>query len=118
MTEQPTSTTGLSRRAGGVIAYLFGWVTGLMLFLTERRDAEIRFHAAQSILALGGATLVLAFLSFLAGFPGIGPFAAFLFPLLAFPATMLWIFLMIMGFQERHFLLPRIGEIAERWAAR
>lgn len=112
----PTSTTGLTPRAGGIIAYLFGWVTGALLLLTEKSDPEIRFHAAQSLLAFGSTTLLLTSLGFLSGFPGLGEFAAFLFVLLAFPATMLWIFMMIMAAQERHYLLPRIGELAERWA--
>lgn len=114
----PASSTGLSTRAGSFIAYLFGWITGVMLLLAERRDPEIRFHAAQSVLLFGGMTLLLSFLSWLAQFVGIGPVAAFLFILLAFPATMLWIFMMIIGFQERHLLVPPVGDLAERLAGR
>jgi uncharacterized membrane protein len=34
----------------GLLAYLFGWVTGLVFFLIEKEHREVRFHAAQSIL--------------------------------------------------------------------
>jgi uncharacterized membrane protein len=36
-----------------VLAYLGWWVTGGLLLLLERRQREIRFHAAQSFVGLG-----------------------------------------------------------------
>jgi len=57
-----SSSTGLSRRVAGTLAYAGWWVTGAILWFVERRDRTIRFHAAQSIAAFGiVAFLVLAF---------------------------------------------------------
>lgn len=33
-----------------VVTYLFGWVSGLIMLLTQRKNYFLRFHGAQSIL--------------------------------------------------------------------
>ena len=50
-------TSGLSPRTGSVLAYLAWWVTGALMLIVERRDATIRFHAAQALVGLGGVWL-------------------------------------------------------------
>lgn len=50
-------TSGLSPRTGAVLAYLAWWVTGALMLLVERRDATIRFHAAQALVGLGAIWL-------------------------------------------------------------
>jgi len=69
----PSSSTGLSPRVAGPLAYAGWWVTGVILWFVERRDRATRFHAAQSVAVFGviaaaiagfGA-LALASLSFL-----------------------------------------------------
>ena len=62
------SSTGLSPRVAAPLAYAGWWLTGLILWFVERRDREIRFHAAQSIAAFGviaGAILAFGALAFL-----------------------------------------------------
>lgn len=57
-----TSSTGLSSRTAALLAYSGWWVTGVMVWFVERRDAFVRFHAAQAITAFGLiALLMLAF---------------------------------------------------------
>ena len=64
-----TSSTGLSPRVAGPLAYVGWWVTGAILWFVERQDRAIRFHAAQSVAAFGviaaaiGAFGVLALVS-------------------------------------------------------
>jgi uncharacterized membrane protein len=68
-----TSSTGLEPRLAAPLAYAGWWITGLLLWLVERRDTYVRFHAAQAITAFGlialfiGAfgSLAVASLSFL-----------------------------------------------------
>ena len=73
MSGTPSSSTGLSPRVAGPLAYAGWWVTGVILWFVERRDRATRFHAAQSVAVFGviaaaiagfGA-LALASLSFL-----------------------------------------------------
>jgi len=56
------SSTGLSSRIAAPLAYSGWWITGVILWLVERRDPYVRFHAAQSVAAFGlVATLIGAF---------------------------------------------------------
>jgi uncharacterized membrane protein len=56
------SSTGLSSRVAAPLAYSGWWITGIILWLLERRDPYVRFHAAQSVAAFGlVAALIAAF---------------------------------------------------------
>lgn len=52
------TSTGISRRAGSMIAYLLGWLTGIIMLFVGKDDPEIRFNAAQSIIFFGAASIV------------------------------------------------------------
>jgi|SRR5687768_13288663 uncharacterized membrane protein len=54
------SSLGLSSRAAAALAYSGWWVTGAILWLVERRDPVVRFHAAQAVVVFGCAALLIA----------------------------------------------------------
>jgi len=60
------STTGLTSRTACVLSYLGWWITGLIFWGLERRDAVVRFHAVQSTIAFGGLALLIVLLTLLA----------------------------------------------------
>jgi uncharacterized membrane protein len=47
-------------RTLAALAYLGGWVTGVIVWLVERRDREVRFHAAQAMVVFGALSLLWA----------------------------------------------------------
>jgi uncharacterized membrane protein len=100
-----------SNTASG-LSYVLTFVTGAIFLVLDRRP-EVRFHAMQSIV-FGAAWLVVSILRRIFDF----------FPLnivlwLAYLAGLvLWVVLMIQGFQGRHYKLPWIGDIAEQQASR
>jgi uncharacterized membrane protein len=108
----------LDPKLAGLLAYVFGWVSGLILFFTHKHP-EVRFHAAQSILTFGGLSVLYALLgAFSSAMPfGLGLWALFglLSTLLGLAALGLWILLCIKGYNLEHFKLPIIGDYAERW---
>ena len=56
------SSTGLDENIASLIAYLAGWVSGLIFFLIERDSRLVRFHAMQAILlnvAFGVVAVIL-----------------------------------------------------------
>jgi uncharacterized membrane protein len=62
MTSGQLSSTGLPSRVAAPLAYAGWWITGVIMWLIERRDPYVRFHAAQSIAAFGlVAGLIAAF---------------------------------------------------------
>jgi uncharacterized membrane protein len=113
-------TSGIEENVAGLLAYILGWITGLIFFLIDKRPF-VRFHAAQSI-ALSIAIFVVYFALAL-GFGllrmiGIGFFALFLYPILGLAVFLVWIFLMYKAYQHEKFMLPIIGGIAESMAGK
>lgn len=113
-------TDTLDPKIGGLLSYLlFGWIGGLIMYLTQK-NPEVRFHAAQSILTFGGLSILSLLLNVVfpfAGLTGLG-LLALLSGLLWLASVVLWILLSIKGYQLEHFKLPVVGDIAEQWAAR
>jgi uncharacterized membrane protein len=103
---------GLSSNAASGLSYVLTFVTGAIFLILDRRP-EVRFHAMQSIL-FGVAWLIVAILrSALHFFPlNVVLWLAWL------AGLVLWVVLMVQGFQGRHYKLPWIGDIAEQQATR
>jgi uncharacterized membrane protein len=121
----PAPTEGLDPKVGGLLAYLlFGWVGGLIMYLTQKHR-EVRFHGAQSVLlsiVLFGFFTVLAIVTSMFTFAfssfAIWSLLAAIQSLLGLATFALWVFLCIKGYQLEHFKLPVIGDMAEKWAAK
>ena len=116
------TSTNMDPNLAALLAYLFGWVSGLIFYLVETKSKYVRFHALQSIF-LSIAYVVVFFglsiiMGILAAVPGLGPVFA-LFGLLVnlvlgLGSFVLWIMLMIKAYQGEKWLLPIIGEMAEK----
>jgi uncharacterized membrane protein len=50
---------GRDKKTTAALCYLFSWVTGIIFLVIEKNDADIRYHAAQSIVFLGGLNVCL-----------------------------------------------------------
>lgn len=105
---QPAGS-GLSENVASGLSYVFGWLTGLIFYLIDKRP-EVRFHAMQSIVFAVVAMLVGWIRLFTSGF------LATLLWLVSVVFFFTWIFVMIQAFQGRHFKLPVIGDFAEQQA--
>ena len=105
------STSGLDQNIAGLLCYLLGWVTGLIFFLIEKDNELVRFHAAQSLVTFGGISVLTMVL------PMIPFFGLLALPLLAALGFILWIFLMIMAFQEKRYELPIVQGLVQKLLA-
>lgn len=110
----------LRPRLGALLAYLFGWVSGLAVLFTQD-DREVRFHAAQSVIAFGGLFGLLLLWSVTMG-PALDGFVGrllFVLSVLLFSglSLALWGFMCFQGYTLNHFKLPIAGDLAERWVA-
>ncbi len=95
--------TGLPKNTAAALAYVLGWVTGL-IFLFIEKDSFVRFHAAQSIVVFGALT-VIAFI------PVIGWIIS---PLLWIVGFVLWLFLIYKAYQGEEIKLPWVGNLAKK----
>ncbi|MFQ6087595.1 MAG: DUF4870 domain-containing protein [Candidatus Methanofastidiosia archaeon] len=87
----------------GAISYLFGILSGILIYLLEKDDF-VRFHARQSIvfsLIFDGLALIL------------GAFSIFLRNLIILIGLILWLFLMFKALSGERYALPIIKDIAK-----
>ncbi|HEX6675251.1 MAG TPA: hypothetical protein VF486_09520 [Actinomycetes bacterium] len=108
----PAGGSGLDQNVASGLAYVLTFITGIIFLLTDKRP-EVRYHSMQAIF-FGVVWLVIS----LAGrYIGIG-LLGLLFWLASIGMFVLWIVLMIQGFQGNHFKLPVLGDLAEQQAAK
>ncbi len=108
----PAGGSGLDQNVASGLAYVLTFITGIIFLLTDKRP-EVRYHSMQAIL-FGVVWLVIS----LAGrYIGIG-LLGLVFWLASIGMFVLWIVLMIQGFQGNHFKLPVLGDLAEQQAAK
>ncbi len=98
------STFGLEKNVACALTYVFGWVGGLVFFLMEKQDKDIRFNAAQSIIVFGALTV-------LGMVPIIG---AMLSPVIFLGGLILWIILVVKAYQGTLLKLPVVGDLADK----
>lgn len=111
MAEKKTTTTQ-NKNVLGAVAYLLGFVTGIILLLVEKDNKFIRFHAMQSTIVFGGlfiANIVLGSIPLLNILTGLVLFLV---------SVVLWILLMVKAYQGELYKLPYIGNIAEEQLAK
>lgn len=108
MTAPLAPSGGVSNtRILGVLAYLGGVISGVVLLIVEKHDRVVRFHAMQSVVTFMG---VLVLRLALAGLSVIG--TLLMFPFVA-AVVGLWIFLMVKAWRGETYKLPYVGDFAE-----
>jgi uncharacterized membrane protein len=117
-----SATGGLQQNIAGLLCYLFGWISGLVFLLIDKRSF-VRFHGAQSIalfltcmaawVGFWIVTLILGFVTTLIGFP-IGFLFVFLFPLVAIGSLAAFVYCMYKAYNNEKYKFPVIGNMIER----
>ena len=92
----------------GAVAYLLGFITGIILLLTEKNNKFVRFHAMQSTILFGGIFILNIALGFV---PALSQIVGMLISLASF---VLWIVCMWKAYSGEMFKLPVVGDIAEQ----
>ena len=106
MEEKKRSSTGLDENVAGFLCYLFGFITGIVFLVVEKKSNFVKFHAMQSTITF----LSLFIISMIIGWiPIIG--------LLVYPiwilSLILWLILMVKALRGERYSLPIVGKMAE-----
>lgn len=109
----------MAENVAGLLCYVLGWITGIILFLIDKRP-YVRFHAAQSIVVFGGLHIISLVLGmffgvslFATGVAGLSATWALL-GLIDIVALVLWVMLMIKAYQGEKFRVPVAADIAAK----
>lgn len=103
--------SGLEQNIAGALCYFFGPLGAIFFLVTEKENKFVRFHAMQSIIA----TVVVIIAQIVVGIiGGITLVGMILVPLLGLATFAGWIFLMYKAFNNEEFMVPYIGEMANK----
>lgn len=105
----PQKPYDLEPHVEATLAYLIPPFTGIAVYIMEKKNKFVRFHAMQSVLfgisafiltAIANA-LVVVFIGVILG------------PLLSIALFLTWLFIMWKAYEKEEFMLPIIGEMAK-----
>jgi uncharacterized membrane protein len=115
-------TAGIEENIAGLLCYVFGWISGLIFLLIDKRPF-VKFHGAQSIalnicfVAVWILYVIFSFfvtmVSAMLHFP-IGFISFFLLPVIGLVFLATWIFMMFKAYSHEKFKLPIIGNMVEK----
>ena len=117
------SAPGLAPNVAGALAYVLGFITGILFFVLEpyRSNRFVRFHAMQSILFSAACIIFsIAWGILWAILYSISTSLLFLgFPirmLISLAFFVLWLFVMYQAYNNREYQIPIVGPIAAKQA--
>jgi uncharacterized membrane protein len=116
------TTLGLNERLERVLAYAFGWLSGIILFFLEK-NRNVRWHAVQSMVTFGALSILMLAISMLRGFLSFIPLLGWLtsaglgllLSVLWWVTIILWVWLMIMAFVQEDYRLPFVSNFVRYW---
>jgi uncharacterized membrane protein len=113
------SSTGLDPRTASALAYLAGPLSGALVLWVETANRDVRFHAWQSILGLGGLgflVLVSCVLALIALFLSATAMLVMIRVATVFTAVLaiVWALCLWKAFAGGRWKLPIAGDYAER----
>ncbi len=116
------TTLGMDERLERVLAYAFGWFSGIILFFLEK-NRNVRWHAAQSMVTFGTLSIIIFVVSLLKGFLAWIPILGWLtsaalgllISALWWVVVILWVWLMIMAFVQEDYRLPIVSGWVRYW---
>lgn len=105
------------------LCYLLGLLTGILFLVLApyNQNRLIRFHAFQSIFVHIASFFVFIGLMIVMGFLHFIPFlgtllALMLYPIVGLAFFILWLMLMYKAYNRERWVLPIIGQLAEKQA--
>jgi uncharacterized membrane protein len=120
---QPIQAPGLTDNVAAALCYVLGLVTGILFLVLApyNQNRNIRFHAFQSIFLHVGSIALFIGLMVVTGIlrmiPFLGVLISFvLYPLVGLGVFILWLLLMYKAYNNERWVLPVIGDLAEKQA--
>jgi uncharacterized membrane protein len=93
---QPAPMGGMpassNKKTYSILAYILGWITGLIFLFVGKDDPDVKWNAANSIVFFGGLSIVIFIL-------GLIPVIGVLSIILSLVGFVYWIIFLVMGLQ-------------------
>jgi uncharacterized membrane protein len=111
------SSTGMDAKVAVLLAYLFSWLGGLIIWIMEKENKFVKWNALQALILGIIEVVCIVVVSVILGLiPYIGWFFfSWLGYLLAGVCWILAIIAIIMGFQGKSFRIPGIAKLTDKY---
>lgn len=117
---QPQSA-GLDKKTSAILSYALGWLTGIIFLFVGKHDADVKFHASQSIVFFGAVSMINIVLSIVGSFLGVlGIISSLAGLAVAVFAVVVWIMAMVRANNTGGVRaeLPIVGKLTAPYADR
>lgn len=102
------TVTGLPENTEAALAYILGWVSGLVLFLLQKDHKKIRFHALQSIVLFGACHVISMGLGMI---PVVG---WAILPFFGIATFVLWLVMIVKTYQGGTMNIPFVTDFVKK----
>jgi uncharacterized membrane protein len=104
------SSAGSNKKTYTILAYLLGWITGIIFLFVGKDDPDVKWNAANSIVFFGGLTVV----NIILGFIPVINVLTFVIGLVGF---IFWVIIMIQALQGtgQRIPVPGVGQYINRY---
>ena len=107
-----TNVFGLSENIASLLAYVLGFVSGIIVLVLEKENKTVRFHALQSTIWFALIAVLFMVINVIGVIPLLGGvLAGLLSTVLGILAFASWVFLIVMALLGNKFKIPVIGDV-------
>jgi uncharacterized membrane protein len=93
------SAAGSNKKSYSILAYILGWITGIIFLFVGKDDPDVKWNAANSVVVFGGLSVIILILGFI---PILGIISA----LVTLVGFIYWVIFLIQGVQGNGQRLP------------
>ena len=104
------SAAGSNKKTYTILAYLLGWLTGLIFLFVGKDDPDVKWNAANSVVLFGGLSVLNLILSFI-------PVVNVLTVVVFIVGFILWVMIMIQALQGtgQRISAPLVGQYINKY---
>ena len=104
------SAAGSNKKTYTILAYLLGWLTGLIFLFVGKDDPDVKWNAANSVVIFGGLSVLNLILSFI-------PVVNVLTIVVFIAGFILWVMIMIQALQGtgQRIPAPLVGQYINKY---
>ncbi len=104
------SAAGSNKKTYTILAYLLGWLTGLIFLFVGKDDPDVKWNAANSVVVFGGLSVLNLVLSFI-------PVVNVLTIVVFIVGFILWVMIMIQALQGtgQRIPAPLVGQYINKY---
>jgi len=104
------SAAGSNKKTYTILAYLLGWITGIIFLFVGKDDPDVKWNAANSIVFFGGLSVI----NIILGFIPVVNVLTFVVGLVGF---IFWVIIMIQALQGtgQRIPVPGVGQYINKY---